>query len=126
MIIVLKWSPTYREARADELWKAAEKVWIQFEYMAVKNGLKKKPLPLTLVVLEQVEERTFHAVGRHGYKVPILPSPKDSVLTRTLLKWYHDKNHLSSPAKIQAILGRRFYLLGGVPAYLKKTTREMH
>ena len=81
MMIMLKWSPTYREASADELWKAAEKAWIQLEYKAVKTGLKKKPLPLTLVVREQVEERTFHAVGRHGYKVPILPSPRDSVLT---------------------------------------------
>ena len=120
MMKVLKWSPNYKEARADKLWEAAEKAWIQFEYNAVKTGLKKKPLPLTLVSREQVEERTFHALGRHGYKVPILPSPKDSALTRTLLKWYHDQNHLSSPAKIQAIIGRRFYLLGGVPAYLKK------
>ena len=120
MMNVLKWSPNYKEARADELWEAAEKAWIQFEYNAVKTGLKKKPLPLTLLSREQVEERTFHALGRHGYKVPILPSPKDSALTRTLLKWYHDNNHVSSPAKIQAIIGRRFYLLGGVPAYLKK------
>ena len=105
MMNVLKWSPTYRDVRADELWEAAEKAWIQFEYNAVKTGLKKKPLPLTLVLREHAEERTCHALGRPGYKVPILPSPKDSVLTRTLLKWHHDNNHLSSPAKIQAILG---------------------
>ena len=82
--------------------------------------MKRKPLPLALVLREQAEERTFHALGRQGYKIPILPSPKDSVLTRNLLKWYHDNNHLSSAAKIQAILGRRFYLLGGVPAYFKR------
>ena len=84
MMIVLKWSLTYRKARADELLKAAEKAWIQFEYKAVKTGFKKKPLPLTMAVHKQVEERTFHAVGNHGYKVP---------------KWYHYKTHLSSPEK---------------------------
>ena len=118
MMIVLKWSHTYREARADELWKAAEKAWIQFEYKKVKTGLKKKPRPLALVLREQVEEITFHALGRHGYKVPILPSPNDSVLTRAVLKWYHDNNHISSRKIFQAILVQRFYLIGGVLAYL--------
>ena len=67
--------------------------------------MSEKSLTLTLVLHEHVEERTFHALGRHGFKVPILPSPKDSVLTQTVLMVYQYKEHLRSKAKIQSLLG---------------------
>ena len=42
------------------------------------------------------------------------------MLTRLILKDFHDKNHLASPATIQALVFKQWFVLGGGAAYLKK------
>ena len=86
----------------------------------MRKSLKVTRVPQSFLVEEDKERGTFFIKGRNNYQVPLLSNPKHSRLTRLILKQYHDENHLSSPASIQALVFKKWFIIGGGVAYLKK------
>ena len=86
----------------------------------MRKSLKVTRVPQSFLVEEDKERGTFFIKGRNNYRVPLLSNPKHSRLTRLILKQYHDENHLSSPASIQALVFKKWFIIGGGVAYLKK------
>ena len=120
MNFILKFSPAHRGLSPDKLWKVCEIKWLSLDHDILKASLKVTRIPQTFLVQEDHENGIFYAQGRNGYKVPLLANPKNSRLTRVVLKQYHDENHLSSPATVQALVHKRFYVMGGAAAYIKR------
>ena len=78
----------------------------------------------TLLLQEDRELNAFFVQGRDNYRVPLLANPKKSLLTRIILKQYHDENHDASPALVQALVYKRFYVMGGAAAYIKNLKKK--
>ena len=120
MKIILSFSPTLRSLSPSELWTVSELKWISLDHDIVKLSITQTRMPQSCLVREDKQQRVFYVQGRSGYKVPILANPKRSRLTRVVLKQFHDNNHGSSPATVQALLLKEYYVMGGAAAYLKK------
>ena len=118
--LVLKFSPRYKMIGANKLWEISESMWIWRDADIVRKSLKVTRVPQSFLVEEDKERGTFFIKGRNNYRVPLLSNPKHSRLTRLILKQYHDENHLSSPASIQALVFKKWFIIGGGVAYLKK------
>ena len=120
MKYVLKFSPKHKNKSAAELMTLSKEMWFKMDYDIVKANIKYTKIPQTLTIKES-KDKGFNIIeGRSGYKVPLIANPKWSKLARVIVKQYHDKNHLSSPAMIQALIAKDFFFLGGLVAYLKK------
>ena len=120
MKIILSFSPALRCLSPSELWTVSELKWISLDHDIVKLSLTQTRVPQSYLVREDKQRRIFFVQGRSGYKVPILANPKKSRLTRVVLKQFHDNNHGSSPATVQALLFKEYYVMGGAAAYIKK------
>ena len=118
--LVLRVSPRHRMLGANQLWDISEKMWIKKDADIVRKSLKVTKVPDSFLVEEDKQQGTFLVKGRNNYCVPLLSNPKHSRLTRLILKQYHDENHLSSPASIQALVFKKWFVIGGGAAYLKK------
>ena len=119
MKMILNFSPAHKGLPPDKLWDICEIKWLSLDHDILKASLKVTRIPQTFLVHKDQENGIFYAHGRNGYRVPLLANPKNSRLTRVILKQYHDENHLSSPATVQALVFKRFYVMGGAAAYLK-------
>ena len=95
-------------------------MWIKKDADIVRKSLKVTKVPDSFLVEEDKQQGIFLVKGRNNYCVPLLSNPKHSRLTRLILKQYHDENHLSSPASIQALVFKKWFVIGGGAAYLKK------
>ena len=120
MKFILNFSPAHKDLSHDKLWDVCEIKWLSLDHDILKASLKVTPIPQTFLVQEDQEQGVYYAHGRNGYRVPLLANPKKSRLTRVILKQYHDENHLSSPATVQALVFKRFYVMGGAAAYIKR------
>jgi hypothetical protein len=120
LMLILKMSPAFRGLSADQIWKASEERLLRMDYYLIKLSLKGKRIAKTFLLSDNKKDRLLHVIGRDGYKTPLIANPKVSKIARTILKQYHDKNHLSSPATINALVFKDFYFVGGSVAYLKK------
>ena len=120
MKIILSFSPALRCLSASELWTVSELKWFSLDHDIVKLSLTQTRVPQSYLVHEDKKLRVFYVRGRSGHRVPILANPKRSRLTRVVLKQFHDNNHGSSPATVQALLFKEYYVMGGAAAYLKK------
>ena len=120
MMHILKMSPAHKHMSAHQLIALSEEKWFTLDYDILKTSLKTTTIPQSLLVQENRMGRTFKVRGRSGYCVPLLANPKKSRLTRVVLKQYHDENHCTSPANIQALLFKDFYVMGGAVSYIKK------
>ena len=120
MMHILKMSPAHKHMSAHQLIALSEEKWFTLDYDILKTSLKTTPIPQSLLVQENRVRKTFKVRGRSGYCVPLLANPKKSRLTRVVLKQYHDENHCTSPANIQALLFKDFYVMGGAVSYIKK------
>ena len=118
--LVLRVSPRHRMLGANQLWEISEKMWIKKDADIVRKSLKVTKVPDSFLVEEDKQQGIFLVKGRNNYCVPLLSNPKHSRLTRLILKQYHDENHLSSPASIQALVFKKWFVIGGGAAYLKK------
>ena len=120
MKIILSFSPALRCLSASELWTVSELKWFSLDHDIVKLSLTQTRVPQSYLVREDKKQKVFYVQGRSGYRVPILANPKRSRLTRVVLKQFHDNNHGSSPATVQALLFKEYYVMGGAAAYIKK------
>ena len=120
MKFILNFSPAHKVLSPDKLWDICEIKWLSLDHDILKASLKVTQIPQTFLIQENKEHGVFYAHGRNGYQVPLLANPKNSRLTRVILKQYHDENHLSSPATVQALIFKRFYVMGGAAAYIKR------
>ena len=118
--VILKVVPRYKMMKASQLWKVCENLLLKRDADIVRKGIKVTKVPASFIVHEDKQTGIFLVKGRSGFSVPILANPKYSMLTRLILKDFHDKNHLASPATIQALVFKRWFVLGGGAAYLKK------
>ena len=118
--LVLRVSPRHRMLGANQLWEISEKMWIRKDADIVRKSLQVTKVPDSFLVEEDKQQGTFFVKGRNNFCVPLLSNPKHSRLTRLILKQYHDENHLSSPASIQALVFKKWFIIGGGAAYLKK------
>ena len=124
MQYILHLSPLHRSLPPHQLWKVSELKWLRMEHDIVKASLLVSKTPQSFLIHEDKNQGIFYAQGRDGYSVPLLANPKKSQLTRLILKQFHDKNHLSSPATIQALVFKKFFVIGGSAAYLKKLGKK--
>ena len=120
MKMILSFSPALRCLSASELWTVSELKWFSLDHDIVKLSLTQTRVPKSYLVREDKNQKVFYVQGRSGYRVPILANPKRSRLTRVVLKQFHDNNHGSSPATVQALLFKEYYVMGGAAAYIKK------
>ena len=120
MKIILNFSPALRCLSPSELWTVSELKWFSLDHDIVKLSLTQTKVPQSYLVREDKNRKVFYVQGRSGYRVPILANPKKSRLTRVVLKQFHDNNHGSSPATVQALLFKEYYVMGGAAAYIKK------
>ena len=118
--VILKVVPRYKMMEASQLWKVCENLLLKRDADIVRKGIKVTKVPASFIVHEDKQTGIFLVKGRSGFSVPILANPKYSMLTRLILKDFHDKNHLASPATIQALVFKQWFVLGGGAAYLKK------
>ena len=118
--LVLRFSPRHMMLGASQLWKISERMWIRKDADIVRKSLKVTKVPGSFLVKEDKQQGIFFVKGRNNFCVPLLSNPKHSMLTRLILKQYHDENHLSSPASIQALVFKKWFIIGGGAAYLKK------
>ena len=124
MKMILSLSPAYQDLSPDQLWEVSELKWLTLDHDILKASLKVTQLPQTLLLQEDEEHNVFYVQGRDKYKVPLLANPKKSQLTRIILKQFHDENHDASPALVQALVYKRFYVMGGAAAYIKNLKRR--
>ena len=120
MMHILKLSPAHKHLTAHQLMASSENMWLSLDYDILKASLKKTAIPQSFLVKEDKVKRIFKVQGRSGFCVPLLANPKRSRLTRVVLKQYHDANHCTSPATIQALLFKEFFVIGGAVSYIKK------
>ena len=120
MKILLSFSPCLKKLSPNDLWTASTQKWISLDHDIVKASLAQTKIPKSYLVREDKQQKIFYVQGRSGYRVPILANPRRSRLTRVILKQFHDDNHGSSPATVQALLLKEFYVMGGAAAYIKK------
>ena len=120
MKIILSFSPALRCLSPSELWTVSELKWISLDHDIVRLSLTQTKVPQSYLVREDKKRRIYYVQGRSGYRVPILANPRKSRLTRVVLKQFHDDNHGSSPATVQALLFKEYYVMGGAAAYIKK------
>ena len=118
--LVLRLSPRHKMLGANQLWEVSKKMWIKKDADIVRKSLKVTKVPDSFLVEEDKQQGIFFVKGRNNFCVPLLSNPKHSRLTRLVLKQYHDENHLSSPASIQALVFKKWFIIGGGAAYLKK------
>ena len=120
MMNILKLSPRHRSKNATELMAISQMKWLSMDHDIIKVNLKDARVPKTFIVKECQQNSFYIAVGRNGYQQPLIANPRRSMLSRVIMKQYHDQNHLSSPAMIQALLFKDFCVIGGTAPYLKK------
>ena len=120
MMHILKLSPTHKHMTAHQLMASSENMWLRLDYDILKASLKDTTIPQSFLVKEDKAKRIFKVQGRSGFCVPLLANPKRSRLTRVVLKQFHDENHCTSPATIQALLFKDFFVMGGAASYIKK------
>ena len=118
--VVLRFSPRHKMLGTNQLWEISKQMWIKMDADIVRKSLKVTKIPASFLVEEDKLQGTFFVKGRNNFCVPLLSNPKHSRLTRIILKQYHDENHLSSPATIQALVFKKWFIIGGGAAYLKK------
>ena len=124
MKMILALSPACKGMSPDQLWEASELKWLTLDHDILKASLKVTQIPKTLLLQEDRELNAFFVQGRDNYRVPLLANPKKSLLTRIILKQYHDENHDASPALVQALVYKRFYVMGGAAAYIKNLKKK--
>ena len=124
MKLILSLSPAYKDMTPDQLWKLSERKWLTLDHDILMASLKVTQLPQTLLLQEDREHKVFYVQGRGNYRVPLLANPKKSQLTRIILKQFHDENHGASPALVQALAYKRFYVMGGAAAYIKSLKKR--
>ena len=124
MKMILSLSPAYKDLSPDQLWEVSELKWLTLDHDILKASLKVTKLPQTLLLQEDQKHNVFYVQGRAGYRVPLLANPKKSTLTRIVLKQFHDENHDASPALVQALVYKRFYVIGGAAAYIKSLKKR--
>ena len=120
MMHILKLSPAHKHMTAHQLMASSENMWLSLDYDILKASLKETTIPKGFLVKEDKVERIFKVQGRSGFCIPLLANPKRSRLTRVVLKQFHDENHCTSPATIQALLFKDFFVMGGAASYIKK------
>ena len=120
MMHILKMSPAHRQLEAHQLLEQAAHKWYSLDYDIIKKSLVSTTIPKDFQVKVDEVKKVFKVQGRSGYSVPLLANPKKSRLTRVILKQYHDQNHCSSPATVQSILFKDFFVIGGAVPYIKK------
>ena len=118
--VVLKFSPRHKMLGTNQLWEISKQMWIKMDADIVRKSLQITKIPTSFLVEEDKKQGIFFVKGRNNFRVPLLSNPRHSRLTRIILKQYHDENHLSSPATIQALCFKNFFIIGGGIAYLKK------
>ena len=124
MKFILSLSPAYKDLSPDQLWEVSELKWLTLDHDILKASLKVTKLPQTLLLQEDQKHNVFYVQGRAGYRVPLLANPKKSTLTRIVMKQFHDENHDASPALVQALVYKRFYVMGGAAAYIKSLKKR--
>ena len=124
MKMILSLSPAYQDLSPDQLWEVSELKWLTLDHDILKASLKVTQLPQTLLLQKDQQHSVFYVQGRDNYRVPLLANPKKSQLTRIILKQFHDENHDASPALVQALVYKRFYVMGGAAAYIKNLKKR--
>ena len=120
MMHILKLSPAHKNMTAHQLLTCSEDIWLSLDHDILTQSLKNTSLPQSFIVEEDKSKRVYRVRGRSGFSVPLLANPKKSRLTRVILKQYHDANHCTSPATIQALVFKDFFVMGGAASYIKK------
>ena len=90
------------------------------EKISEQLGQKSTKLTQELVLEENKVNKIYHLKGRFNYKVKLLASPNTSAFSRLILKDAHNKQHLTSSARILAKVTRSYVFTGGALAYLEK------
>ena len=130
MCYCLKLSPRHNDLEPNQIWDLAISKWIQQDLDILTTSLKVTKVPKTLIVSKDAGSGIYYVRGRQVegevYRTPLLANPQKSQLSRLICKYYHDLNHMHSPAYIQALMYKDFYILGGWITYLKKIADRCH
>ena len=96
--------------------------FVGHDHEKVSEQLRRKSTKLTqeLVLEENKADKIFHLKGRFNYKAKLLANPNTSAFSRLVLKDAHNKQHLTSSARILAKVTRSYVFTGGALAYLDR------
>ena len=96
--------------------------FVSQDHKKISEQLRQKSTRLTqeLVLEENKADKIFLLKGRFNYKAKLLANPSTSAFSRLVLKDAHNKQHLTSSARILAKITRSYVFTGGALAYLDK------
>ena len=96
--------------------------FVSHDYEKISSQLKQKSTKLTqeLVLEDNKVDKVFRLKGRFNYRAKLLANPKTSAFSRLVLKDAHNKQHITSSARILAKVTRTYVFTGGALAYLDR------
>ena len=113
---------SFRQLPVHQQREASLQKFVSHDHEKISKQLGQKSTKLTqdLVLEENKADKVFYLKGRFNYKVKLLASPNTSTFSRLILKDAHNKQHLTSSARILAKVTRSYVFTGGALAYLDK------
>ena len=119
---LLRMKASFRQLPVHLQREASLQKFVSHDHQKVSEQLKQKSTKLTqeLVLEENKADKIFHLKGRFNYKAKLLANPNSSAFSRLVLKDAHNKQHLTSSARILAKVTRSYVFTGGALAYLDR------
>ena len=119
---LLRMKASFRQLPVHLQREASLQKFVSHDHQKVSEQLKQKSTKLTqeLVLEENKADKIFHLKGRFNYKAKLLANPNTSAFSRLVLKDAHNKQHLTSSARILAKVTRSYVFTGGALAYLDR------
>ena len=119
---LLRMKASFRQLPVHLQREASLQKFVSHDHQKVSEQLRQKSTKLTqeLVLEENKADKIFHLKGRFNYKAKLLANPNTSAFSRLVLKDAHNKQHLTSSARILAKVTRSYVFTGGALAYLDR------